>query len=84
MQRKSALAAAVILLLWLAFTVCHGEDAAASSSTAYVAAAGASDGYSSLLAAFKNQDITKVVLATNYTVAEEFEPYADQPVPIER
>jgi hypothetical protein len=84
MQRKPARAAAVIFLLWLYLTVCRGEDAAASSSTAYVAAAGASDGYSSLLAAFQNQEIKRIVLATNYTVAEEFEPYASQPVPIER
>jgi hypothetical protein len=74
----------VIFLIWLSLTVCHGEDAAASSSTAYVAAAGASDGYSSLLAAFQNQEITKIVLATNYTVGEEFQSHTNQPVVVNR
>jgi hypothetical protein len=83
MQRRLAPAVALIFLLWLPASICHGEDVAASS-TAYVAAAGAADGYSSLLAAFQNQQITRIALATNYTVGDEFEPYGDRPISVER
>eukprot|EP00882_Tetradesmus_deserticola_P006245 GHRQ01006572.1.p1 GENE.GHRQ01006572.1~~GHRQ01006572.1.p1 ORF type:complete len:289 (+),score=74.95 GHRQ01006572.1:290-1156(+) len=83
MQRRLAHAAAVIFLIWLQATLCPGQDADASS-TAYVAAGGASEGYSSLLAAFQNEKITNIVLATNYTVEQEFEPYRTEPVLVQR
>jgi hypothetical protein len=83
MQQRLKLAASVILAVWLNLIVCYGEELAASSA-AYVAAGGAANGYSSLLAAFQNQQITKIVLATNYTVGDEFEPYAEQPILVDR
>lgn len=83
MQRRLVPASALFIVLWLSACLCHGEDVT-TSSTAYVAAAGAADGYSSLLAALQNQQITRIVLATNYTAGDDFEPFSDKPISVER